>query len=157
MTTTDPVRSRDRWIALAAAVVVAALAATILSTVLDAQRRGRQALEQLQVNQLGQVTRGLDARVTAGFEAINGLARVPYTLKTGDPADSARLEQLQALNPEAQTGMLLIDASETVTNGTLLPPGTVGTRIHRTGLDAAMTAGRATVLPVAPPGVTTAQ
>ena len=151
---TDPVRSRDRWIALGAALVVAALSATILSTVLDAQRRGRRALEQLQVNQLGQLTRSLDARVTAGFQAITGLAHVPYTLQPGDPADSGKLQQLQALNPEAKTGMILVDASDTVTNGTLLPRQTIGTRLQRPGLQAAVAAGRPAVLPVEP-GLTT--
>jgi signal transduction histidine kinase len=151
---TDHGPRRDRWIALGAAIVVAALSATVLSTVLDAQRRGRRALEQLQVNQLGQLTRSLDARVTAGFAAIGGLARVPYTLGPHDPGDAARLEQLQALNPEARTGMVLIDPSGTVTNGTLLQGDLVGTRLQRPGLEAALAAGRAAVLPVAP-GVTT--
>src|SRR5438309_5944253 len=123
---TDQGRSRDRWIALGAALVVAALAASILSTVLDAQRRGRHALEQLQVNQLGQLTRSLDARMSAAFEAIGGLARVPYALAVHDAGDAARLEQLQALNPEATTGMMLVDSSATVTNGTLLQGDTVG-------------------------------
>ena len=154
--TTDAVRSRDRWIALAAALVVAALSVTILSTLLDAQRRGRRALEQLQVNQLGQLSRGLDARVTAGFQAINGLASIPYKLTPNDPSDSARLQQLQALNPDAKTGMLLLDASGTVANGTLLPPGLVGTRLHRVGLDTALAAGRPGILPVAP-GITTSE
>src|SRR2546423_4354910 len=152
--TTDPGRRRDRWIALGAAAIVVALSASILSTMLDAQRRGRRALEQLQVNQLGQLSRGLDARVSAGFEAIGGLARVPYTLKLHDAGDSARLEQLQALNPDAKTGMVLVDPSATVTNGTLLQGDLVGTRLRRPGLEAALAAGRPAILPVAP-GVTT--
>src|SRR6266545_5273180 len=118
--TTDQGSGRDRWIALGAALLVVALSTTVLSTVLDAQRRGRRALEQLQVNQLGQLTRSLDARIEAGFVAIGGLARVPYTLAPHDPADAARLAQLQALNPDATTGMMLVDASATVTNGTLI-------------------------------------
>src|SRR5581483_3818852 len=134
----DHAHRRDRWIALGAALVVAALSASILFALLDAQRRGRRALEQLQVNQLGQLSRSLDARVTAGFEAIGGLAQVPYSLKPRDPADTARLEQLQALNPKARTGMILIDASETVTNGTLLQGDVIGTRLNRAGLDTAL-------------------
>jgi signal transduction histidine kinase len=151
---TDQGRGRDRWIALGAALVVVALSTSILSTVLDAQRRGRHALEQLQVNQLGQLTRSLDARVTASFVAIGGLARIPYALTLHDSGDAARLEQLQALNPEATTGMMLVDSSATVTNGTLLQGDVVGTRLQRPGLEAALAAGRAVVLPVAP-GVTT--
>jgi signal transduction histidine kinase len=152
--TTEPGPRRDRWIALGAALVVAALSASILSTVLDAQRRGRHALEQLQVNQLGQLTRSLDARIVAGFEAIGGLARVPYTLAPHDAGDAARLEQLQALNPDATTGMMLVDSSATVTNGTLLQGDVVGTRLQRPGLEAALAGNRPAVLPVAP-GVTT--
>src|SRR2546429_1885522 len=152
--TTEHGPRRDRWIALGAAFVVAALSVSILSTVLDAQHRGRHALEQLQVNQLGQLTRSLDARVAAGFEAIGGLARVPYTLVPRDAGDAARLQQLQALNPEGKTGMMLIDASATITNGTLLQGDLIGTRLRRPGLDTALGAGRPTVLPVGP-GVTT--
>src|SRR5688572_3612424 len=150
----DVAPRRDRWIALGAALVVVALSVSILSTVLDAQRRGRRALEQLQVNQLGQLTRSLDARVEAAFEGIGGLARAPYALVAGDAGDSARLEQLQALSPDASTGMMLVDASGTVTNGTLLQDDVVGTRLQRPGLAEVLTTGRAAVLPVAT-GVTT--
>jgi signal transduction histidine kinase len=151
---TDQGSRRDRWIALGAALVVVALSVSILSAVLDAQRRGRHALEQLQVNQLGQLSRSLDARVGAGFEAIGGLARVPYSLAPHDAGDAARLEQLQALNPDATTGMMLVDPSATVTNGTLLEGDIVGTMLRRPGLEAALASGRPAVLPVAP-GVTT--
>src|SRR5438105_2091118 len=152
--TTEPGPRRDRWIALGAALVVVALSVSILSTVLDAQRRGRHALEQLQVNQLGQLTRSLDARVTAGYAAIGGLARVPYTLAPRDPGDANRLQQLQALNPDAKTGMMLVDTSATITSGTLLQGDVIGSRLRRPGLDAALARGRPAVLPVAP-GVTT--
>jgi len=145
---------RDQWIALGAAVVVAALAATILLTVLDAQRRGRSALERLQVDQVGQLARSLDARITAGFDAVSGLARSPYTLRERDPADAARLEQLQAFNPEAKTGMLLVDPSGAITNGTLLQGDVVGTVLKRPGLGEALATGHPAILPVAP-GVTT--
>jgi signal transduction histidine kinase len=151
---TDQPRGRDRWIALGAALLVVAISVSILSTVLDAQRRGRRALERLQVNQLGQLTRSLDARVTAGYQAIGGLAKVPYTLLPHDPGDTTRLEQLQALNPDAKTGMVLIDPSGTITNGTLLQGDLVGTRLQRPGLAEAVSAGRPAVLPVAP-GATT--
>src|SRR5256885_4382547 len=154
---TDQGRRRDRWIALGAAVIVVALSASIMSTMLDAQRRGRRALEQLQVNQLGQLTRGLDARVTAGFDAIGGLARIPYALTPHDAGDAARLEQLQALNPDATTGILLVDPSATVTNGTLLQGDVVGTRLRRPGLEAALAGGRPAILPVAPGATTSAQ
>jgi len=152
--TTEQDPRRDRWIALGVALIVAALSASILSTVLDAQRRGRRALEQLQVNQLGQLTRSLDARVVAGFAAIGGLARTPYALVPHDAGDAARLAQLQALNPDATTGMMLVDSSATVTNGTLLQGDIIGTRLQRPGLQAALAAGRPAILPVAP-GVTT--
>lgn len=150
----DQAPRRDRWIALGAALVVVGLSVSILSTVLDAQRRGRRALEELQVNQLGQLARSLDARVVSAFEGIGGIARAPYALVPGDRGDAARLEQLQALNPDATTGLLLIDASAVVTNGTLLQGDVVGTRLSRPGLEEALAAPRATVLPVAP-GVTT--
>ena len=45
---------------------------------------------------------------------------------------------------------MLIDASATITNGTLLQGDLIGTRLRRPGLDTALGAGRPTVLPVGP-------
>jgi signal transduction histidine kinase len=151
----DNAHRRDRWIALGAALVVAALSASVLFALLDAQRRGRRALEQLQVNQLGQLSRSLDARLTTGFASIGGLSG--FSLKPGDPKDAALLNQFQDINKDARTGMILIDKSGTVTNGTLLQdPVRTGTKLNRPGLDAALTNGRAAILPVAPGATTSA-
>src|SRR5205807_9391380 len=122
---------------------------TSRSTAPAARPRGRHALDRLQVTQRSQLTRSLAARVTAGFEAIAGLARVPYSLTPRDAGDGARLGQLQALNPEATTGMVLVDSSARITNGTLLQGDIVGSRLQRPGLEAALAGGRPAVLPVA--------
>lgn len=142
-------QGRDRWVALGAAAVVVVLATAVLAAVLDADRRGRRALEGLQISQVEQLARGLDARIAAGFQFVAGLARAPYTLAARDPDDLARLESLQALNPEARTGIILVDSAGVVTNGTLLSDDVIGTSLAaRLGLDRSLAAGQPSLLPV---------
>jgi signal transduction histidine kinase len=147
--------SRDRWIALGAAAVVVGLAVAVVATVLDADRRGRQALERLQVSQVEQLARGLDARLEAAFQGASGLAQAPYSLQLRDAGDLALLDQLQSLNPESRTGFMLVDASGMITNGTLLPAELLGTKLSRPGFTEALTSGKPSLLPVAI-GVTSA-
>jgi hypothetical protein len=85
------------------------LAVAVVSTVLDADRRGRRALERLQVSQVEQLARGLDARLEASFEATEGLADLGYTFAPRDPGDLGRLQALQDFNREATTGIVLVD------------------------------------------------
>ena len=142
----------------AATTLVVGTAGLVLATVLQAERQGTQALEQLQVAQVQQLTRSMDTRMKGAFESIQGLVSGPaaWNARRSDPSDARRLAQLQALNSKARTGLVIVDTSGTVTNGTLLRDETaVGRRVDRPGLDAVLRSGKPAILPVGP-GMTSA-
>lgn len=148
--------SRDRWIAIGAVAVVVGLAVAVVATVLDADRRGRRSLERLQVSQVEQLARGLDARLEAGLAGGRGLAGAPYSMKPRDPGDRALLEQLTQLSPDSRIGIMLVDPSGVIINGTLLPDELLETPLNRAGFTEALASGKASLLPVAT-GVTMAE
>ena len=147
---------RDRIIGIAAAAMVVVLAALVVTAVLDAERNGRRALERLQVAQLDQLARSLDTRVQAAFTSFAGIVsgRQPWNVVAGDPADQARLQAYQDLQPAARTGYVIVDRQGTVTAGTLLVGPTIGRRLDRPGLATVLATDKPAVLPVAP-GLTT--
>lgn len=149
------IRTRDRLVAAGAVAIVVALSGLVVRTVLEAQARGREALRRNQESSIEQLAAGMDQRLESTLTSIGGIATGPYALVPGSAEDQARLDQLQALNTRARSGMLLLDARGTITAGTLLShPSDVGTVLERPGLEAALTGGRAVILPAAP-GITT--
>lgn len=131
---------RDQLIALLAAATVVALVAFVVTAVLSAERNGRRALEDLQLAQLQQLSRVLDGAIgpalTSKVGLANPLSRQPWTLAKGDPADRAGLDALQAAQPTARTGYLLLDAKGDIVNGTLLvDPTVIGSKLDRPGID----------------------
>ena len=147
-------RTRDRWIAVGAAVLVLALAGLIVATVLEAQHNGRKALERLQLSQVQQLSGELDSAVKqafAGNTAVN--APPPWNLTPNDPTDAHRLQLLQP--PNARAGSVLIDRNGIITNGVLLEGAKVGDRLQRPEIERVLGPNpHPAVLPVAP-GVTT--
>ena len=148
-------RTRDRWVAVGAALLALALAGLIVATVLEAQRNGRKALERLQLSQVRQLSGELDSAVKqafAGNTAVN--APPPWNLTPNDPTDARRLQLLQP--PSARSGAVLIDRNGVIVNGVLLEGATVGDRLQRPEVERVLGPNpRPAVLPVAP-GVTTA-
>ena len=147
---------RDRVVGVLAGMMVVILAALIVVAVLSAENNGRRALESLQVSQVQQLARSLDAELGAVFSqevSIGGTK--PWTLVAGDPADARRLEALQAENPSATTGYVLVDRNGLITSGTLVGQTSIGQLVARTGLTTALQQGKPAVLPVGP-GLTTA-
>ena len=150
---------RDRMIAVAAAVIVVILAGSIVTAVVTAERHGRKALESLQLAQLNQLSRLLDGALGPALKSPGGLTnpatRQPWHLQPKDPGDLAGLEVLQASNPQARTGYLLLDKSGRVTNGTLLTDqGVIGRTLTRPGLDSVLS-GTPSLLPVSTGSLTT--
>ncbi len=147
---------RDRTLIASAVVFVVLTASLVLTTVLKAEHDGTKALQDLQLAQVQQLSRGMDTRIASIFTSLQGLSTAPpaWNVKPNDPADAARLAQLQSLNPKARTGFFLIDTKGVVTNGTLLrDKNSVGSTYTRQGL-AAVLAGAPAILPVGP-GLTT--
>jgi signal transduction histidine kinase len=150
---------RDRMIAVLAAVIVVALAGSVVTAVLSAERNGRKSLEALQLAQLEQFARVFDSAFAPALASQAGLMNpatgAVWTLAAADAGDASGLRQLQAAQPTARTGMVLVDASGVVTNGTLLVDQTsIGQRLDRPGLDKVL-AGTPLVLPTYAQSLTT--
>ncbi|HVF19889.1 MAG TPA: sensor histidine kinase [Mycobacteriales bacterium] len=130
--------ARDRTILATAVALVIATSGLVVGTVLQAKRDGTKALESLQVAQVEQLTKSMDARVKGTLDSFGGFVSGPqaWNATLRDASDKKRLDQLQALNSKARTGILIVDASGVVTNGTLLrDPSQIGRRLDREGLD----------------------
>jgi signal transduction histidine kinase len=149
-------RTRDRVAAALAALLVVLIGGLILVAVRSAERNGRDALEELETEQVQQLARGMARRFEGLSGVATGLAQTPFTLEPGDADDEERLSSL-VLDPEARTGVVLIDANRTVRNGVLLGPLRVGDRLELDGLADAMAASTFSVLPVQPGLTTSAQ
>ena len=152
-------KRRDQLVAIAAALVVLALAGSVVAAVLTAERNGRRALEDLQVAQLQQLARVLDGAfapaLTSKVGLVNPANGQPWSLVADDPTDKSGLERIQSAQPTARTGYVLVDEDGVVKNGTLLEnPSSVGTRLDRPGLDGVL-AGTPAVLPVSSISLTT--
>jgi len=146
---------RDRLIGAVAVAVIVVLAGLVVLELQRARDAGVDAREELRLEQVQTLARGMDARVEAAYTAMIGAFGQPGSWKVtpGDAGDTARLEQQQ--QPTARAGMVLIDLGKRIVNGTLLERAAVGDRLDRPGLDAVLGEGaRPAILPVAP-GVTT--
>jgi signal transduction histidine kinase len=149
-------RSRDRWLPALTIVVMVVLMGLVVRTVFDAQDRARKALENNQRTAVTQFAASMDSRLTSLLSSLGGLVGPGFTLQPHDAGDQARLDQVQALIPDARTGILLLNRDRVVTNGTLLRDASiVGRTYDRSGLAAVISTGKPSLLPVAP-GVTTA-
>jgi signal transduction histidine kinase len=147
-------RRKDLLTASVAVAAVCAIGGLVIAAVLDAQSAGRHRLGQVQVAQVNELARSMDTRVQQAYDAFQGFLATPYNATLKNPADAARLQQLQALQPKATTGFLLLNKDGVVVNGTLLrDPASIGKRLDRPGL-AAVLAGKPAFLPVGP-GLTT--
>jgi len=147
-------KARDRWVAIGAAVLVVALVAVIVATVLEAQHNGRKALERLQLSQVQQLSGELDSAVKQAFAGNTAVsAPPPWNLTLNDPTDLRRLQLLQP--PNARAGAVLVNRDGIITNGVLLEGAKVGDRLQRPELEKVLGPNpRPAVLPVAQ-GVTT--
>jgi signal transduction histidine kinase len=147
---------RDRALIATAVGLVVLTASLVLTTVRRAEHDGTQALRQLQLAQVQQLTRSMDSRMASIFTSLQGLATAPpaWNVKLRDPGDAGRLATLQSLNPKARTGFFLIDTKGTITNGTLLrDPAALGSAFTHPGLDGVL-GGKPAILSVGP-GLTT--
>ena len=148
-------KQRDRLLVVGAAVAVAAIASLIIVTVLDAARRGVDALEDQKREQIEQLSRSMEAQIGSAVSGFAGIVARPYTFEIDDPGDLELLESL-GFGAEATTGIYLVDPQLRITNGILLrDPDVVGTRLDNPKLADLMETGGVAILPVGE-GLTTA-
>jgi len=151
-------RHRDKLVIAGVLAVILGMASLVVVALLNGQANGRQRLAELQTQQVNQLARSMDTRITQAFSAFAGFVNAPpgYHATLRDPADASRLAQLQALSPKATAGLVIVDTQSRVTNGTLLrDPTVLGKPLARNGLPGVL-AGKPAVLPVAT-GLTSAE
>jgi signal transduction histidine kinase len=145
---------KDMFAAVAAVAAVIGIGGLVIAAVLNAQSAGRHRLGQVQVAQVQELARSMDTRVSQAFDGFQGILGMPYNLTSKNASDTARLQQLQSLNPKATTGYVLVNKRGVVVNGTLLrDPSIIGSTLDRQGM-ATVLAGKPAFLPVAA-GLTT--
>lgn len=148
---------RDRLLPGAAALAVLAVALVVVVLLRSASNNGTHALEDLQVAQVQATANSFNARIEASFASIGGLGARPWELTSDSAADQSALEAF-AVDPEAISGFFLVDATGKITNGVLLRPGRLGSKLDPAGwaeLRHTLASEPAVVLPVTTDGVTT--
>ena len=142
------------WLAVVAVLGVGLVVILMLRSATD---DGIDALED------GEARAGLDhgpqLRRPGGVEPgiVAALGARPWELTEGSAADQAVLDTF-AVDPQARSGMFLVDENDVITSGVLLQPGMLGSELADPGWPAAKEAlatRPAAVLPVTPTGVTT--
>lgn len=148
-------KSRDRWLPAVTITVMVVLMGLVVQSVFDAQDRARRALENNQRTAINQFAASMDTRIQSALSSFGGLVGQNFVLTPGDATDRAKIEQIQALIPDARAGMVLLTRDLVVTNGTLLrDPAVVGKKYDRSALADVAATGKPAVLPEAD-GLTT--
>lgn len=148
---------RDRLVPAAAGIAVLLVALVVVVLLRSAQDDGIEALEDAKVAQVTTTAQSFEARMRSSFETVGGLGARPWELTMRSRADSAVLQTF-TIDPNAESGLFLVDADDRIVNGTLLRPGRLGSTFEAPGWEEAKaTLGQApaAVLPVADQGVTT--
>ncbi len=149
-------RRRDHLVPAAAGLSVLLVAVVVVVLLRSAEADGTRALEDAKVAQVQTTAQSFDARVQSSIESLAGLGARPWELTMSNPADAATLETF-SIDPEAESGIFLIDGQDRIVNGTLLRPGQLGSTYDPPGwaeAEKALKQAPAVVLPVAPQGVT---
>ena len=148
---------RDRILPAAAGIAVLLVAVVVVLLLRSAQNEGVRALEDAKVAQVRTTATSFDNRVKSSIETLGGVGELPWTLTPGDPSDKATLESY-SIDPDAESGIFLLDSRDRIVNGTLLRPGRLGSTYDSPSWEEAKAKLRqspAAVLRVSPEGVTT--
>jgi len=133
------------------------VALMVIALLRSAANDGTDALERAKVAQVRTTADSFNARVESSISSLGGLGARPWQLTPRSAADQATLKTF-AIDPDALSGTFLVNADDTITNGTLLRPGMLGSKFDPPGwakAKAALASSPAVVLPVSRSGVTT--
>jgi signal transduction histidine kinase len=140
---------RDRLVAIGAVALILIVVMAVAGLVVDVQDRARRALEAERGRQLAQLADRQETQAKGGVDAMASIAAAPYTLVPNDANDVAALKGFEKLFGKLlQSGFILLDSKGTIVNGTRIPPGRIGTKMTRAGLDEALASGQAGYLSV---------
>ena len=148
---------RERLVPLIAAAAVLGVAAVVVLMLRSAQADGIDALEDAKLAQVSTTASSFDARVESSLGSVAALGARPWELKQGSAADQAVLDTY-AIDPQARSGLFLVDADDTITSGVLLQPDRLGSTFDDPGWAAAkeqLLTTPVAVLPITASGVTT--
>jgi signal transduction histidine kinase len=149
---------RDRLVPAAAGLAVLLVALVVVVLLRNAESDGTRALEDAKVAQVRATAQSFDARVESSISSLGGLGTRPWELTMRSRTDRQTLQTF-TLDPDAESGLFLVDDRDRIVNGTLLRPGRLGSTYDGAGWEQAKAAvadqAPAAVLPVAPEGVTT--
>lgn len=152
-----PMTLRERLAPAVAAVAVLVVGLVVILMLRNATDDGIDALEDAQLAQVSTTARSFDARVESSLGSLSALGARPWELTEQSPADQSVLDTF-AVDPEARSGMFLVDADDTITSGVLLQPGRLGSVFDVQGWEQAketLLTEPAAILPVSSEGVTT--
>lgn len=150
-------RFRERLGPLLAGGLVLAVAVGVLLLLQSAVDQGTKALTKAKLGQIQATANSFNARVTSQLSAVAGLGSQPWQLVPGSKQDAAVLHTFD-VDPNAKSGFFLIDAKDTVTEGVLLRPGTLGSTYAPPAwatMKKQLATSPAVVLPVTTHGLTT--
>lgn len=126
-------RLREVLAPVVAAVLIIAVALGALTLLRVANRRGTEALIEAKVSQVGVTASSFDARYAAQMGSSTGtVGSVGLELRPHSRADQRILDTFGAAL-EPGSGLLLLDARDTITAGLGLDPALVGTRFAPAG------------------------
>jgi signal transduction histidine kinase len=148
---------RDRLVPIIAGAAVLMVGLMVISLLRSAADDGTDALEKAKVAQVRTTADSFNARVESSIASLGGLGARPWQLTLRSASDKATLNTFN-VDPDALSGSFLVDANDTVTNGTLLRPGKLGSTFDPPGwakAKAELASSPAVVLPVATSGLTT--
>jgi signal transduction histidine kinase len=150
-------RTRDRLAPTLAGALVVIVALSVVLLLRVANDQGTDALIAAKLAQVKATADSYNARVSSGLSSVSSLGSRPWQLTPGSQADAAVLKSYSP-DPNAQSGLYLVDSSDTVTNGVLLKPGRLGSHFDPAEwqkITQQLVQKPAIVLPVAKGGLTT--
>ena len=150
-------RSRDRLVPIVAGALVVVVAVSVVLLLRVANNQGIDALTRAKSQQVQTSAESFNARVESSLTAVAGLGAAKWQLTPNSQADERVLESY-AVDPNAQSGLFLINADDVVTDGVLLRPGKLGSKFATAGWAQAkrqLATQAAVVLPVSKSGLTT--
>lgn len=146
-----PLRTRERLVPIAAAVVLVVVAGATLALINGARDKGLTALEEAKAAEITAAADSREQQLASFLTSTSALAAQPWEFTPRSQSDLRTLDTYRS--PTARTGYFLLDPANRVTSGVLLEGDPIGTTYEHPGFTEVRTAkeflaGRGVILPV---------